>query len=196
FAQLKLGLLERRLQLLAEERARLETHKARREEERDRSRVEVDRLKRAVAEQGGDRLEQLAAEIREHERERDRRRQRAERYAELLRTCGEKPAGDESAFVAQRNVLAERRERLAEEEAELQNRITEMKVALLEGKREHDALRAEIASLKARRSNIPSTQVAVRAALCVALQLDEETMPFAGELIRVREEAAAWEGAI
>ncbi|MGH8663231.1 MAG: ATP-binding protein [Burkholderiales bacterium] len=196
FAGLKLALLDRRLQLLAEDCARLDAHKARREEERDRQRADVGRLQRAAAEQGGDRLEQLAGQIRDQERERDRRRQRADRYADLMRALGETAAGDETAFLAQKILLGERRERLGDQEGQLQNRITEWGVSLREGKREHDALKAEIASLKARRNNIPLAQVAMREALCTALRLDEEAMPFAGELIQVRDEAAEWEGAI
>jgi uncharacterized protein YPO0396 len=196
FAELKLGLLERRLQLLAEDHARLSTQRQRCLEQRDYERAEVDGLKRAVAAQGGDRLEQLALEILDQERERHRRQQRADRHAALLATIGELPAGDEAAFIAQRQQLSERRERLSQQENDLQNQITEWAVSLREGRREHDALSEEIASLRARRSNIPSAQVVMRAALCTALGLDEEAMPFAGELIQVRDEARIWEGAI
>ncbi len=54
---------------------------------------------------------------------------------------------------------------------------------------------AEIESLKARRSNIPSQQIAIREALCQAIGLTPEDMPFAGELLQVRPEESAWEGA-
>lgn len=196
FAGLKLGLLERRLQLLIEEEARLGAQKEHREEERDRQRKEEERLKRAIAEQGGDRLEHLATEIREQERERKRRQQRADRYTELLHTIGEPPVSDEVAFDGQRQRIITCRESLSQQESDVQNRITEWGVSLREGKREHDALREEIASLKTRRSNTLKAQVDMRAALCDALGLDEETMPFAGELLQVREEAKDWEGAI
>jgi uncharacterized protein YPO0396 len=149
-----------------------------------------------VAEQGGDRLEQLAVEIRDFERERGRRQQRAERHATLLAAIDESPAGDEAAFIAQRRRLADRREGLSQQEADLQNQSTEWEVSLREGRREQGRLAEEVVSLKARRSNIPATQVAMREALCAALGLKEEAMPFAGELIQVREDARDWEGAI
>jgi len=196
FAQLKLAMLDRRLQLLAADHARLTTQKERHAEQRDGQRREEDRLKGAVAEQGGDRLAQLAAEIREQERERDRRQQRARRYAALLGVLGDSPANDEAAFDVLRRQALARREDLSRRESDLQNRVTEWGVELRDGKREHDSLRQEIASLKARRSNIPSAQVAMRAALCGALGFDEEAMPFAGELLQVRDEALHWEGAI
>ncbi|MDZ4252332.1 MAG: ATP-binding protein [Sulfuritalea sp.] len=196
FSELKLGLLDRRLELLAAEHARLSTHKDRQSEQRGLLRHEEEALKRAVADQGGDRLEQLAVEIGEHERERNRRQQRAQRYATLLATLGGTPVDSESVFNLQRQQMVVRRESLAREETDLQNNITEWGVSLRDGKREHDALREEIASLKARVSNIPKAQVAMRSAMCEALGLDEEAMPYAAELLQVRAEARNWEGAV
>ncbi len=196
FAGLKLGLLDRRLQLLAEDHVRVSAQRERRIEQHDQERTQADRLKRAIAEQGGDRLEQLAAQIRDEERERDRRQRRAERHAELLNAIGESNAVDEPAFIALRQQVAALREVAGQQEADLQNRITEWGVALRDGKREHQTLSDEIASLKARRSNIPKESIAMRAAMCAALGLDEDGMPFTGELIQVRDDAHQWEGAI
>ena len=196
FAELKLELLDRRLQLLTEDQARLTAQKTRRAEQRDQERAELDRLKGAVADNGGDRLEQLAIQCRDQERERDRRRQRAQRHAELLAAIGESPTVEEATFATQRHRLAQRREDLSRQESDVQNQLTEWGVSLREGRREHQTLIDEIASLKARQSNIPSSQVAMRSAICTALGLDAEAMPFAGELLQVREEARDWEGAI
>lgn len=196
FAELKLALLERRLQLLAEEHARLTTQKERESEQRDRYRHEVDRLKSAVAEHGGDRLEQLARDIEGQERERNRRQQRSQRYAMLLESISERAANDEAGFFALSQRLTERHEELQQQESVLQNQITEWSVSLRDGRNEHDALTGEITSLKARRSNIPKEQVTMRVAMCAALGLEEDAMPFAGELIQVREDAREWEGAI
>ncbi|MGT2434077.1 hypothetical protein ACU4HD_44800 (plasmid) [Cupriavidus basilensis] len=102
---------------------------------------------------------------------------------------------DEAGFLILRRRLGVLAEQWNVREAELQNDLTEQGVNLRQGKQKHDALSAEIASLKARRSNIPAEQVAMRTALCRALDLDEADMPFAGELIRVREDERDWEGA-
>jgi uncharacterized protein YPO0396 len=195
FAGLKLSLIERRLQLLDDEHMRATSRRGKHEEARDHARARVDDLRRAVSDRGGDRIEQLAVEIRENERESTRRRDRAQRYAGIVTLLGEIAATDEAAFLSQRQRLAERRSSLVDEEAQKQNSITEWSVALREGKARHDVLADEIASLKARRNNIPKEQVAMRANLCSALSLDEDTLPFAGELIQVREDARDWEGA-
>jgi uncharacterized protein YPO0396 len=195
FAGLKLGLIERRLQLLDEDHTGASSRKARHEETRDRTRQRVEDLRRAVAEHGGDRIAQLEAEIREHERESARRRERTQRYAAIVTVLGEVEVTDEVSFASQRQRLAERRSSLADDEAQKQNAITEWSVAFREGKARRDLLEDEIASLKARRNNIPKEQVTMRASLYSALGLEEETLPFAGELIQVRVDARDWEGA-
>ncbi len=196
FSELKFDLLDKRLQSLAAELARLIKKKERGIEQRDGQRKEVESLKRAVADNGGARLQELAAEIREQESERDRRQHRAQSYARLVATLGESPGNDENEFIRLRQRMLAHREEISQQEAELQNQITEWAVSLREGKREHDLLSREIQSLKARRSNIPSTQINMRASLCDALGLEVEAMPFVGELLQVREEHAGWEGAI
>lgn len=195
FAGLKLGLLERRLELLDDEHMRATSRRKRHEEARDHTRQRVDDLRRAVAERGGDRIAQLETEIREHERESTRRKERAHRYAAIVTLLGESEATDEPAFVSQRQRLAERRSSLVDDEAQQQNAMTEWSMAFREGKARRDVLEEEIASLRARRNNIPKEQVAMRSSLCAALDLEEDALPFAGELIQVREDARDWEGA-
>ena len=196
FGGLKLGLLDRRLVLLAEDKTRIETQIGRRTEQRDGERNEVESLKRAVSEHGGDRLEQLAVEIREQGRERDRRTQRAERHAELLAKVSEPPVTDEAQFLSLHKRVTERREALSQEADDLQNSLTEWSVSFRKGKDEHAVLTSEIESLKARRSNISKEQITMRAALCAATGISEESICFVGELIQVRENERDWEGAI
>ena len=195
FAGLKRDLLDARIARLAEDWSRQSAQIERRAERLDRERHEVEELRRAIAENGGDRIERLAAEIRRLEVEREARERKSGRYAELARAVDEAPAADDAAFLDQRTRLADRAEALRSHEARLQNDLTELGVDLRQGKQGHDALTAEIESLKARRSNIPADQIAMRAALCRALDLDEGSMPFAGELLQVREEERDWEGA-
>ncbi|MFN3398618.1 MAG: ATP-binding protein, partial [Sulfurimicrobium sp.] len=195
FAGLKLGLLEKRILGLVGDWGRQDAQVKKLAEIRDAQRVTETELKRSIAANGGDRLERLAGEIRKAEQECLARTRKAERYGELVRAVGEGPASDEAGFGAQRQRLSELAEAARSREAGLQNDLTEHGVSLRQGKQEHDALSAEINSLKARRSNIPAEQVAMRAALCSALGLSGEDMPFAGELLQVHEDERDWEGA-
>lgn len=195
FAGLKLVLLDKRIVNLRDEWERLDVQVRRVEERRDEQRTQVDELKRAVADNGGDRLERLAADIKKKEVLRDARQTKARRYAGLAENIGESAAADESAFLSQRGRFAILRDELRGRDADLQNTLTEHGVSLRQSKLEHDALQAEIDSLRARRSNIDDHQIKIRIALCHELGLAEEETPFAGELLQVSEEERDWEGA-
>jgi len=195
FAGLKLGLLDKRLGLLAEEWSRADGQVRRLEAAREEQGSQLDALKQAISDNGGDRLERLAADIRKHAQLRDARKTKAGRYGELAAVLGEPVAADASTFATQRSQFSICREQVGHRDADLQNALTEHAVALRQGKQDHDQLSTEIDSLKRRRSNIDHQQVEIRAALCRALGIAEDAMPFAGELIQVRDDEREWEGA-
>ena len=195
FARLKADLLDKRLAHIDQEWGRRERAVARLTEARDGLRITEDELKREIADNGGDRLERLAHDIERKGRERDARSHKARHYGELGAALGEAPAEDEAAFLAQRARLTRHVDLAHSEEAALQNTLTEQAMTLREARGRHDILTAEITDLKARRSNIDSRHAAIRTALCQALGAREADMPFAGELLQVRPEEDAWEGA-
>ncbi|HIJ96917.1 MAG TPA: ATP-dependent exonuclease SbcCD, C subunit-like protein [Desulfuromonadales bacterium] len=194
-ARLKMELLNTRIATLTEEWTRQNGHVSRLVELRDSQRNEQDELKRSIAENGGDRLERLAVEIIKMNQERQSRQRKSERYSELAGLVGGSRCEDTDAFLRQRQQFLQQAEAAREQEAGLQNDLTEQGVNLRQGRQELDGLMAEISSLKARRSNIPAEQVAMRARLCAALGLQESEMPFAGELLQVRDDQRDWQGA-
>ena len=195
FADLKLELLDKRLIGLSDEWQKQDAAAKRLEMRRDVERAETEEIKRSIAENGGDRIERLAGDIRKANEARDVRERKAQRYAELAHATGEEAATSESAFMDQRQRFADSTGTFRLREATFQNDLTEQGVHLRQGKQEHDELASEIASLKARRSNIPLEQVRMRTELCRALDLPEGGMPFAGELLQVRDDERDWEGA-
>jgi uncharacterized protein YPO0396 len=195
FAGLKAGLLEKRLAGLDIEHQRFAARIHALDETRREQGARRDRLKHDIAENGGNRLAAIAAELAGKESEKQRRFQRAERYGELARELGLLPATGPERFVSNRGVCETLLGKLREKEAEAQNRHTEASVDLRALKGEHGQLQQELTGLRARRSNIDESQVAIRRALCAALNLDEAELPFAGELLQVRPEDQAWEGA-
>ncbi len=196
FAGLKLDLLDKRLASLQEDFDRHQATIARLEEQRRDQQGQERELRRTIAENGGDRIESLGAEIRQKQDTLERRRQKAARYADLLRVLGQQPATNAEAFVHQRAEAANWRDAAAETEARTQNDRTQAEVEFAQGRQAYEQLQAEIGGLKARVSNIDEQQIALRRTLCEALTLAEEDMPFAGELLQVREEERDWEGAI
>ena len=195
FSDLKLGLLDKRLVLLADEMARADGRIQQLDGIGEEQGRQIDELKHAISDNGGDRLERLAAEIRIKEQSRDKRKAKAERYGQLAAVLGEPATTDVATFNSQRSQFKTWREDVTGRDTDLQNSLTEHGVTLRQGKQEHDQLSAEIDSLKRRRSNIDDQQIQIRAALCAALGLNVDDMPFAGELIQVRDEEHDWEGA-
>jgi len=195
FAGLKLDLIDKRLGLLEEEWTRAEAQAQKLDRVHEAQGQQVDELKQAIHDNGGDRLERLAAEIRKKEPLRDARKAKAARYGALATVLGEPAAADASTFAAQRGKYQGWREAARNRDADLQNALTEHGVTLRQGRLEHGQLSGEIDSLKRRRSNIDDPQIQIRAAICAALGLNVDDMPFAGELIQVRDDERDWEGA-
>jgi uncharacterized protein YPO0396 len=195
FAMHKAALLDQRLQHLDEERARHDNHVQRLAAQQREQQAQERELRRAIADSGGDRIERLALEMERKDTELLRRRDKAARHDTLRQALGLLTVHRAEDFLNQRALCVPLREAVAEREAELQNALNELGVLFEQGRRELAELTHELVSLKARRSNIDAQQVALRAALCDALQLDEASMPFAGELIQVRVEERDWEGA-
>ncbi|MHB1670776.1 MAG: ATP-binding protein [Acidiferrobacter sp.] len=195
FARLKAELLDKRLTRLEDEWMRRDRAIVRLTEARHALRATEDELKHHIAENGGDRLERLTQEIGRKTRERTSRTDRARYYEQWCQAIGESAATDEAAFLAQGARLSDKAEQARTEEANLQNALTEQSMALREARGAHETLLAEIRNLEARQSNIDSRHALIRAEICRALALAEDDMPFAGELLQVRAEESAWEGA-
>ena len=196
FASLKLALLEKRQTSLDEELSRHHIAIEQLEGDRRTQQGRDRELRRTIAENGGDRIESIAAEIRQKQDDLKRRNQKATRYGELARQLGELPATNAEEFHLQRTGHSAIHEATAETEARVQNDLNETGVLFAQGRHEHEQLTTEIKGLKARMSNIDEKQVAMRRSLCQALNIVEDEMPFAGELLQVREEDQVWEGAI
>lgn len=195
FARLKGELLDRRLGLLAEDAARLDAQVERLDAQRETERIEVARLERALRDNGGDRLEELAAEIRRLELDKEQRQKKSNRFQELLARIDEVAPADEAGFLGQQQSISKRAEGLRERIADLDNREREEDFTFRKGREEHTTLSGEIESLQRRKSNIDAAQIRIRDALCAALSIGEDALPFAGELIQVRDDERDWEGA-
>ena len=61
---------------------------------------------------------------------------------------------------------------------------------------ERQQLETELNILRQSRNNIPAHLVSLRQGLCAALGLDEQELPFAGELMQVRGDALDWQPAL
>ncbi|MDP2219257.1 MAG: ATP-binding protein [Hydrogenophaga sp.] len=195
FADRKRTLLDQRLDnlglQLASETAKVERLEAQQREVRSKESA----LRLSIAQRGGDRMAQLDADIERQQAEQNRRQKNAQRYDQLRRSLGLLQVANREELHTQQQGCVQRRQADSERDAEVQNTLTELGVDMAQGRHECRSLQDEIHSLRARRSNMAAQHIALRAALCAALGLREDSMPFAGELLQVHDDARDWEGA-
>lgn len=194
FAQLKGELLSKRLSNLHQDSARLGEQRRTLSERREQGQARRDELNRAIAQNGGDRLAAIKTEIHAKSAEQQRRQNRAEQYDELANALELPQALSAEPFLANLQTLASQREDSLQQRDQAKNGETESAVAFHRLRQQHQELDEELASLRSRRSNIPARVLEIRQRLCAALELNEDELPFAGELIQVHEDARDWQG--
>lgn len=196
FAHLKSELLTERIERLDAEIERLAAGLENGTTKRRELEAERDEVRQAISDNGGDRLERLKNEIERLAQTQAERRERADTYNGLAEGVGLAAATGEPQFAANKRDIERLLAELGTGEADVQNRMTEAHVTLhgLEDRRkEHEV---EIASLRERRSSVPAAMLELRERLCTDLELAAEELPFAGELLQVRDTERDWEGAI
>ena len=196
FAGLKLALLDERIVQLTDALASDHTKVQVLEADKARQQTQERELRAAIAQSGGDRIAQLEEAMARSQAESTRRKAHAARYDALRQPLGLLQVGNAQELLTQQQACQSMREVEGVRSNELRNEEVEQGAALHQGRQEHAALAAEIDSLRGRRSNIDARQIGIRTALCQALGVPEDRMPFAGELIEVRDSERDWEGAI
>jgi uncharacterized protein YPO0396 len=196
FASRKRGLLEKRLAKLSSELEKLEHGIASLEETRSRQFADRDSIRQAIAGHGGDRIESIKREVADKQAQKDERYRRAGLYDARAKALDLGPAASAEAFLANQQAIREARLLADGAQAEAQNALTEASVELRQLQEQYNELEAELESLQRRRSNLPRQMLELRTEMCRATGLREEDLPFAGELLQVRDEERDWEGAI
>ncbi|WP_433006680.1 ATP-binding protein [Kribbella sp. CA-294648] len=144
---------------------------------------------------GGDRVSHLEAEAQTARSQASDRKQRRDGFDPRVQTAGLDPVTDAEGFAALTVRLEQSRAGLETRQAGLTDELAECSGQRAQLRRQGEETRAELTSLAGRTSNLPSSQLVVRAQLCQELGLDESDLPFAGELLDVADEFAEWRGA-
>jgi uncharacterized protein YPO0396 len=197
FAAQKLELLKTDLQKIEQDLTRANNQK----EECDRTlttqRQQEKELEFAIQNDSiGQQLQALKQQIDQAEREISQKQAQARRYDELATQLKLPAYAERDSFYAsqeQGNVLAK------EISAALAGIVTqrdELKLQQADLEKERHQLEIELTSLRSRKSQIPKQNLDIRDRLLQSLNLAESDLPFTGELLQVRSEEKAWEGAI
>ncbi len=195
FAVHKRALFKKRMTILKDEQDRLDRKIQTLDIKRREQMGKRDELKQAIAENGGDRLERIRSGIERLGREKEKRRNQADRYADLALNLPLKTVATPEDFHDNVRKIRDQQQVLKREDADIQNNRTDIEVEFRGKKSVHEELERELTSLSMRKSNIHAQQIRIRNDLCAHLGLLEKNLPFAGELIQVREDESLWEGA-
>ncbi|MBN2434113.1 MAG: ATP-dependent exonuclease SbcCD, C subunit-like protein [Spirochaetes bacterium] len=196
FTDIKRVLLENRIERLCREADSLSKSVVNGNSLREKRQLERDILKQDIAGKGGNRVEEIKQSIARLGRERDHKKNRAAEYQKLIKELDVEYPESEKMFYKIKDSISEKLTVIKNNEAEIQNNRVQLEVKLKELKDNKEYIEREIQSLEKRHSNISRRQVLIRDALCAVLGVTEDKLPFAGELIAVREPEKLWEGAI
>lgn len=145
---------------------------------------------------GGKRIEQIGIEIKRHEQDKENKRKEFDDYEELALQAGLKTVQDENDFHANIKKANELNEQCARLEVQLREQRDNLVSDLRKQETDYKSEMQELNSLKERKTQIPFWLIGFRTQLCVDLRINEEELPFAGELLRVNENEETWEGAV
>lgn len=148
------------------------------------------------SESGGNRIEQLNKDIQDAESQRDARIGKRSQATDACRGIGWPYPDNATEFT--RRADEARQEVLGAEtwRAEHQEKAFQLRHALKESEGKFAEIREEIKAMERHPSNISARLLGIREQMAKTLEIPEEKLPFAGELIEVKEEDRHWRGAI
>ena len=200
FAAAEKGLFEEKKAQLEERLAavqvRIATGKA------DKTALEDKRqtLKMDIERSGGSRIAEIEQEIHREEVLLGHVRRRASTYVDRLHETGlcldvSDEMLTEAIFLETKRKIAEFAAEMAARKDAAEERRDSVREPLRKLEEDLRGIREELRSLRSRKNNLPDAKIRIRAFMCQNLGLSESEIPFAGELLRVRDDCKEWEGA-
>ncbi|GAB3539018.1 ATP-binding protein [Arthrobacter tecti] len=158
-------------------------------------RHQLSAIQEDIRSNGGGRLAAIDAEVSRLGGELTKQRARFENYAAAASDLGLQVPEDRVLFDRNRVRLAEVESDLRSSNAQLQDSLTQLTIEGRELGQRLTGIDAELLSLQSRSNLLPSNQLDLRGRLCEGTGISDGALPYAGELLRVRDGESAWEGA-
>lgn len=144
----------------------------------------------------GQRLKSIEKDLHYLDKEVNEKKEAAGKYEKLCKALELSIHLEEETFRQQRVQVEELLKQCNRRLNEIRLELNGLNIPLHQKETEAEELRTELISLKSRKTLIPEKFLVLRLRTLEELNLREEELPFAGELIRVKERESAWEGAI
>lgn len=196
FAEKKYTLVQEDIADCQRRLLKLEAQITQAEQELDECRDKIGNLKYAIRENGGDRIEQIEGEIRQYKEEERKKKENHTDYLRLAGACELPAARTEQSFYGNKKLIENGLEQLKEEIERHNQELGELAARHAQTQKDMDAQQEEIISLRQRTNQLPSSMLEIRSQIAESLGISETEIPFAGELLKVRNAEKEWEGAL
>jgi uncharacterized protein YPO0396 len=153
-------------------------------------------IKQDIRSNGGARLEQIDAEIKQRESAKTDKQSKHNKYLTLSKECDLPSANSDKTFYTNIKSAQQKVENLKITQEMNADKLGALTADLRIKKKDIEKTRTELESLKSRKNQIPLTFLNVRQQLINDLQIGKKEIPFVGELIKVKEKEKQWEGAL
>ncbi|MDR1883577.1 MAG: hypothetical protein LBR26_12470 [Prevotella sp.] len=153
-------------------------------------------IKQDIRNNGGARLEQIESEIKQREKNKNAKRDKHNQYISLATKCELPSANSDKTFYANIKTAQQKVEYLKDIQATNSDKLGILSADLRIVNENIGQTDTELQSLKNRKNQIPLAFLDVRQKMIDDLQMDEKEIPFAGELIKVKDDEKQWEGAL
>ncbi|MHA7175199.1 ATP-binding protein [Arthrobacter sp. Sr24] len=195
FTSRKLELSEAHLLELEQAAAKLAERQKALTAEVGRLNLELADLRDDIRNSGGGRIAAIEGELARLSIESDAQRGRYSSYAQAAEVLGLFDPEDQVVFDANAAALPGVEKHLIEANTELQEKRTALDRQRSEAAEQATGHKDELKSLLNRANLLPGWLIALRERLCQGTGLSASELPFAGELLKVRDSESAWEGA-
>ena len=197
FATKKFNLLTQELQAIAQKLTQLQAQRNQSDLRLANLRQEEKTLDFTIKQDTvGQRLQELTRGIGLSQQEVNRRKKKSEEYNRLTQKLNFPEYSDFDTFHASRTKGEALKQEIDAVLQSLEAERDEQKLSQADLQKQKTSLDNELKSLRSRKSQIPTNSLDIRDSLANALNLENDSLPFIGELLQVRPEAQEWVGAI
>lgn len=153
-------------------------------------------IRKNIDQNGGQRLQALEQEIIRLTHERERKQTLADRYNTFAEKLDFRPVLNEEDFYSHQQKANTLLLKLEDTQQTLQLKQVDIRIEIKTIQSQQTEITSELDSLKKRQNNIPANMLTLRKEITNSFKLDENKLPFVGELLQVGENSHEWEGAI
>ena len=197
YASLNMDLIRKRIEFLEGENARTREKLATLLGESAGLKKKAEEIRNSIRDAGGGRINAIEAEVDLLTRSKLQKKSASTEFSQACLSLGITPPGNAAAFREVNSRAAGIVKDLDSLKGEAEETRIDLRVAAAKlGGEKIQGIEEELKSLRGRPSNIPRKNLSIRQSIAEAVGAETERLPFVGELLEVREEEGAWEGAI